>query len=349
MLDRLQTMTRAGVDLAAGEAGGAPDTRVARYAARQHGRLSVHQLAACGLDDSAIARRVVKGHLHRVHLGVYAVGHPGETLHARFMAAVLAGGEGAVLSHWAAGVLWGILRWDDRPVDVTARGSGNRRRRRGLRFHRSRSLAAGDVTSRHGIRVVSVARMLLEIAPQLSDRRLRRAARQALAEELVTLREIQDVIARGNGHRGTKRLAGVVAGAPAPTLSGHEDDVLDLVLAAGLEHPDVNRPLVVGGTTYRPDMRWAAQRLILEVDSSWHDDPMAQACDAERQADLEAFGERVLRTRRDQALAEPRQLVARLVAAGAPWAAVAPYAADSNQRAAALAVAGAQTRRARGM
>lgn len=280
----------------------------------------------------------MKGQVHRVHIGVYAVGHPGETLHAKFMAAVLAGGEGAVLSHWAAGVLWGILRWDDRPADVTVRGSGDRRGLPGIRFHRSRSLGPRDVTTRDGIRVVSVARVLLEIAPQLSDRRLRRVVRQGLAEELVTLQEIQDAIARGNGHRGTKRLAAVVGGAPAPTRSGHEDDVLDLLLAAGLEHPDVNRPLVVGGTTYRPDMRWAAQRLILEVDSSWHDDPVAQACDAERQADLEASGERVPRTRRDQALGDPRRLVARLVAAGAP------YAVDSNLRVPAVAMACAETR-----
>jgi very-short-patch-repair endonuclease len=343
MFDAPRRLRRATENPAWGASGGAPDARVARHAADQQGRVSVHQLAACGLDDSAIARRVVKGQLHRVHIGVYAVGHPGETLHAKFMAAVLAGGEGAVLSHWAAGALWGIFRWDDRPVDVTVRGSGNRRRRTGLRFHRSRSLAPADVTERDGIRVVSVARMLLEIAPQLSDRRLRRAVRQALAENLVTADEIQDVIARGNGHRGTKRLAAAIAGAPAPTLSGHEDDVLDLVLAGGLEHPDVNRPLVVGGVTYRPDMRWAAQRLILEVDSSWHDDPVAQACDAERQSDLEAFGERVLRTRREQALADPRQLVARLVAAGAP------RVMDSNRPMPAVAVADAETRSGRRM
>ena len=324
------------------EACATPDARVARYAALQHGRVSVPQLAACGLDDAAIARRVVKGHLHRVHIGVYAVGHPGETLHAKFMAAVLAGGEGAVLGHWAAGVLWGVLRCNERPVDVTVRGSGNRRRRPGIFFHRSRSLRAGDVTSHHGIRVVSVARMLLEVAPQLSDRRLRRAVRQALAEELVSVREIRDVVARGNGHRATKRLAALVD-IPAPTRSGHEDDVLDLVVAAGLEHPDVNRALVVGGVTYRPDMRWPAQRLILEVDSSWHDGPVAQESDAQRQADLEAFGERVLRTTRDQALAQPQQLIARLATAGAP------FAADSNPEGPVSARAGAETASAVGM
>ncbi|MBA3746232.1 MAG: type IV toxin-antitoxin system AbiEi family antitoxin domain-containing protein [Solirubrobacterales bacterium] len=303
----------------AGRAAGAkpPGVCVAEKAARQHGRIHVRQLAACGLDDAAIARRVKNGTLHRVHVGVYAVGHAGGSLHARFMAAVLAAGSGAVLSHWAAAVLWGLVRWDGRAVDVTAPGSGNRRRP-GIRFHRTRSMTPDDMTRREGIRVVTAARALLEIAPQLSDRRLRRVVRQALAEELTSAGEIADVVARANGHRSAKRLAVVIAGPPAPTRSGHEDDVLDLVLAARLQPPDVNKPLVVGGSTYRPDMRWPVQRLILEVDSVWHDDPVAQACDAERQADLEASGERVLRTTREQACSHPSQLVARLAAAGVP-------------------------------
>lgn len=294
-----------------------PDVCVAETAAQQHGRIHVRQLAGCGLDDSAIARRVRKGTLHRVHVGVYAVGHAGGSLQARFMAAVLAGGNGSVLSHWAAAVLWGLVRWDGRAIDVTVLGSGHRSRP-GIRFHRTRSMASGDVTGREDIRVVTAARALLEIAPQMSDYRLRRVVRQALAEELTSTEEIADVVGRANGHRAAKRLAAVVAGPSAPTRSGHEDDVLDLVLAAGLQPPDVNQPLVVEGFTYRPDLRWSGQRLILEIDSGWHDDPVAQACDAERQARLEAFGERVLRTTREQARLQPSQLVTRLIAAGAP-------------------------------
>jgi very-short-patch-repair endonuclease len=167
--------------------------------------------------------------------------------------------------------------------------------------------------------VTSAARALLEVAPQLSDARLRRAVRQAQAERAANVRQIADVVRRANGHRATKRLATVIAGGPAPTVSGHEDAVLDLVLAAGLEHPVVNERLVVGATAYRPDMRWPAARLILEVDSPWHDGRLAQRSDAARQADLEAAGERVLRTTLEQALLRPEQLVARLIAAGAPY------------------------------
>ena len=91
----------AGIAEAALTAGSAPprDLCVARIAAQQHGRIGVDQLRACGLDDAAVARRVRKGQLHRVHIGVYPVGHGDETPEAQFMAAVLAGGGAAHLSH----------------------------------------------------------------------------------------------------------------------------------------------------------------------------------------------------------------------------------------------------------
>jgi hypothetical protein len=295
-----------------------PDARVADRAARQHGRIRLDQLATCGLDRAAVARRVRKGQLHRVHTGVYAVGHAGETFQAQVMAAVLAGGVGAVASHWTSASLWGYVRWDGRRIDVTVRDTGGRSRS-GIRFHRTRSLDPRDARRHQGIPVTTAARALLEIAPQLSDRRLKRAVRQAQAERLANVRQIADVLRRANGHPAIRRLAAVIATGPAPTYSGHEDVVLDLILAAGLEHPDVNERLVVGATPYYPDMRWAAPRLILEVDSAWHDGPVAQEDDGARQADLEAAGERVLRTTLEQAILHPRQLVRRLVAGGAPY------------------------------
>lgn len=295
-----------------------PDLAVARIAERQHGRIRIDQLAACGLDGDAVARRVRKGHLHREYTGVYAVGHAGATLHARIMAAVLAGGEGAFASHWASATLHGFVRWDGRRIDVSVRGSGGRARE-GIRFHRPRVLAPRDLIRVQGIRTSTAARALLEIAPQLSDRQLKRAVRQAQAERATNVRQIADVLRRANGHKATRRLAAIIATGPAPTYSGHEDIVLDLVLDAGFEHPAVNRRLLVGGVTYHPDLRWPRQRLILEIDSAWHDGPLANELDATRQADLEAAGERVLRTTVEQAIGEPRQLIRRLAAAGAPY------------------------------
>ena len=303
-----------------------PDLRAARLAALQHGQITTRQLADCGLGKDAVMRRVRKGWLHPVHRGVYAVGYRPDTLHAQFTGAVLAGGEDASLSHWASCALAALVRWDDRWIDVTVRGSAGRTRP-GIRFHRARSLDPRDVTRRYGIPCTTPARAILEISPQLSDRRLKRVVRQAQAERLASVEQFAGVLRRANGHRGVKRITAIIATGAAPTASGHEDDVLDLLLRSGLEHPVVNGSLVVRGVPYRPDLRWPAQRLTLEIDSSpWHDGPVAEHLDAERQAELEAAGERVLRTTREQALADPGRLVARLLAAGAPRAAGARQA-----------------------
>jgi hypothetical protein len=165
-------------------------------------------------------------------------------------------------------------------------------------------------------------RVRLEIAPEVSDRRLKRLVRKAQAEKLASVRQFEAMLRRANGHPAAHRVAAIIATGAAPTYSDDEDQVLDLVLDEGFDHPAVNQRLIVGATTrrtpYYPDMRWPAQKLILEVDSAWHDGPLSQQLDAERQAELEASGERVLRTTKAQALADPRQLFARLDAAGAP-------------------------------
>ena len=299
-----------------------PDLRAARKAAGQHGCIRCDQLSACGLDRAAIARRVRKGWLHRMHTGVYAVGYRSSTLDAQFMAAVLAGGDGAYLTHWASCAEAGLVRWDGRRIDVTVRGASHRERA-GICFHRAGSLDPRDVERRNGIPCTTPARAILEIAPQLSDARLKRLVRKAQAEKLATTRQFAAVLRRAPNHAGAGRIARIIASGPAPTYSGDEDVVLDLLLDEGFEHPQVNQRLAVGPATrrtpYYPDLRWPAQRLILEIDSAWHDDPLSQELDAERQAELEAAGERVLRVRKEQALANPRQLFARLAAAGAPY------------------------------
>jgi predicted transcriptional regulator of viral defense system len=295
-----------------------PDVRIARIAGVQKGRIDIAGLRACGLDDDAVARRVRSGRLHRVHHGVYAVGHVDDTLEGRLMAAVLAGGRDASISGWATLALYALVRWDDRDVDVSVPAHGGGRRRDGIRFHRV-TLHARDTTRHRGIRTVTVARALLDVAPQLGDRRLTRLVRKAQMERVANVRQIAEVVRGARGRPGSRRLAAVIATGPAPTASTDEDVVLDLVLDAGFEHPDVNVALALDAATrYVPDLRWPAARLIVEIDSAWHDGRAERALDAERQAALEAAGERVLRTTREQAVLRPRQLVQRLVAAGAP-------------------------------
>jgi len=293
------------------------DARVARIAARQHGRIGVDDLRACGLNACAVARRTRAGRLHQVHYGVYAVGCVVDSLEGTFMAAVIAGGDCARLCGWETLALYDLVHWEGwRAIDVSVTSARRRSRDDGIRFHRFR-LEGRDITRRRGIRTVTAAHAIVEVAPQLGDRRLTRLVRKAQMEQHANVDQIADVIRRTRG-RPTRRLAAIIAGGAAPTASGDEDEVLDLLLQAGFEPPDVNKPLRVDANTYRPDLRWPRQRLVLEVDSPWHDDPAAQRDDADRQAALEAIGERVLRTTKEQAIRRPHQLVRRLELAGVP-------------------------------
>jgi len=138
------------------------DGRIAALAARQHGVVAARQLKALGLARQTIADRVATGRLHRVHRGVYAVGHPVLGGHGRWMAAVLACGPRAALSHASAGALWGVRPNAARRPDVSVPRSGGERP--GLRVHRARSLSPDEVTTHRGIPVTTPARTVLDLA-----------------------------------------------------------------------------------------------------------------------------------------------------------------------------------------
>ena len=270
-------------------------------AADHDGVLSLAQLRACGLSNRAIARRVRDGRLHRVHRGVYAVGHPAITLRGHLRAAVLACGENAVLSHFAAAAYWGFWSWEERLVDVTIVASGTRTIK-GVRVHRSRALGHPDALWRDGMRVTTPARTLLDLAAILPEKGLRAIVRRAQAQRAVSLRQIHELLARCNGHHGAAQLRAVIADGPAPTRTELEDAVLDLLDAGGIERPEINAPLRFGATTIIPDYLWREQRLAIEADSvTWHDHKLTREHDADKQAQLEAAGYRVLRVTHDQA------------------------------------------------
>jgi hypothetical protein len=297
-----------------------PDVLVAARAAEQWGVLSLAELLSCGLSRDAVGERVRNGRLHRLHSGVYAVGHPRVPREGRFLAAVKAAGSGAVLSHFSAAALWGIVPWEERHPEVTVPVTVTRRHPR-LRIHRSSMLAVADVTRHQGIPVTAPARTLLDLAATLPERALRRAVRQAQGLHRVNVRQLAELLARAGRRSGTVALRQVIATGPAPTRSELENVVLDLILNAGLQHPAVNVALILDGRRGVPDFRWPAERLVLEADgAAWHDDPIARRDDHDRQARLEAHGERVIRVTWQQAIAEPGQTLRRLRAAGAPEA-----------------------------
>ncbi len=289
-----------------------PDFRVADYAAKREGVMAIAELRECGLTDRAIRVRVRNGWLHRLHRGVYAVGHAGVSLRGRFRAAVLACGRGTALAFFAAAGDWEFIPWEERPIEVIVT-RGGARRIDGVRVHRSRSLTRRDVRWRDGIPVTSPARTLLDLATVLPERALRRAARQAQALKLVTIRELREITERCNGHRGAAKLRAVVADGPAPTRSPLEDVLLDLLDDAELPRPEINAPLRIGGETIIPDALWRGRRLAIEADSvTWHDHKLTRENDARKQAILEADGWRVLRITHEQAKRHPRQTLARI-------------------------------------
>jgi len=280
-----------------------PVRALAKFAAGQWGVVSRAELIALGLSAKQVKVLVRRGHLHLLHRGVYAVGHRNVTTEGRFLAAVKACGIDAVLSHYAAACFRGWLRYDGRPVDVTA---PTRRRRPGIKTHES------DLVERELLRQIPVTprlRTIIDLARVEEERLVKRALRQAR----FTPHELELLPRAGV-------LGRIVNLSAAPTASGNEDVVLDLVLKAGFTHPLVNAPYQLPGQVYFPDLWWPDVRLIVEVDShEYHDAPLDQRDDLERQSWLEAKGERVLRTTKPQVERDPSRFLARLRAAGAPY------------------------------
>jgi very-short-patch-repair endonuclease len=251
--------------------------------------MSRAQLLAAGLTAEAIRTRLASGRLHRLHSGVYAVGYPSPHPLARAMAAVLACGPRAVLSHRSAAALWEFeTRWR-RPIDVSAPQD---RRHRGVRAHRSRTLTARDVTRHHGIPVTTPARTLLDLADVIDDRALARALNEARVQRRVGIEDVVDLLARSPGRRGAPRLHALIARPDAPTRSVFEDAFLAFTERHHLPRPEVNQH--VAG--HEVDMLWRRERLIVELDGqAYHDHARPFERDRDRDADLLAAGLPVVR------------------------------------------------------
>jgi predicted transcriptional regulator of viral defense system len=173
---------------------------LAELAARQWGVVSLAQLGALGIGARAAQRRAQAGRLRRVHRGVYAVGGAVLPREGRWLAAVMACGPGAVLSHVSASVHWNLLNHDAPRPEVTAPAS--RHPIPGIRLHRSDSLDALDTTHHQGIPITTVHRTLLDLAANVPEHHLECALAQAERLQLYDHRAIESVIARSNGHEG---------------------------------------------------------------------------------------------------------------------------------------------------
>jgi very-short-patch-repair endonuclease len=259
-----------------------PDGRLAELAARQYGVVSRAQLYEIGFDRWAVRRRVESGRLHALHRGVYSVGHTVVNGHGRWLAAVLACGDGAVLSHRSAAALWGIRPTAAARIDVTVPHTSGVRSAARIVVHRSRRAVEAVTCDR--VPVTTPGRTLLDLATALPRRQLEKAAEMA---EALRLNVIVDP-----DHPGARRLAAAMAhDLSHTTRSPLEDDFLALCDRFEIPRPRVNA--IVEG--FEVDFCWPDERLVVETDGRHHLTRAAFERDRARDALLLVRGWRVMR------------------------------------------------------
>jgi very-short-patch-repair endonuclease len=240
------------------------DAAVAQLARRQIGVVTAAQLRACGLSRAAIAARAKDGRLQRLHRGVYAVAHRSLPPEAFWLAAVLACGPQAALSHRSAATAWELRHDGSRSFDVTSPRAGGKAKS-GITAHRS-NLDRADVTTHRGVPITTPARTLLDLAEVVPRAQLDRALEEAFRCRLTHRAALEATLARANGRRGVKPLQAALDSmhplAPR-TKSAFERRALALIAQHDLPRPLVN--VHVAGLEV--DLFWPAHKLVVELDS----------------------------------------------------------------------------------
>ena len=287
------------------------EARVEELAGGQHGLVTRAQLLGIGLGKGAVKYRVNSSRLWPVQRGVYRVG-PLVSPRMREMAAVLACGPKAVISHRSVAVVWQQLPppRELAPMDVTVR-SQDRRRRPGVRLHRCEGLEPDEVTTIEGIPVTTPARTLLDLASTVSSRELEQALARAERSGLVKREKLLSLVARHPRHRGARVLLSLLreGAAPAFTRSEAEERFLALMRKSRLPVPETNVTL----EGYEVDFLWRRERLVVEVDGfAFHSSPGQFERDRTRDAQLSAEGLQVVRVTWRQLVNEPEAMLVRL-------------------------------------
>lgn len=240
---------------------------MARLAEGQHGVVTRGQLVAVGLEEDAIDRRIAAGRLHRLHSGVYAVGHRVLSREGRWMAAVLACGPGAMLSHRSAAALWGIRKTAPETVDVTlARRS---RSSRALRRHVT-VIPDDERDLRHGIPVTTAARTILDLAATSPIDAVERDLRQLEYLRLTDRVPVVALVERYPGRRGVRRLRTVLERL-GDSPGGHLRSPLEQRFLRFLDRHDLPRPhfnawIPLPDGHVQVDCLWPESRQIVELD-----------------------------------------------------------------------------------
>lgn len=278
--------------------------------------VTIEQLQSCGLSSSAAAKRARAGRLHRHYPGVYSLLPSLPSQEARLLAAVLACGPAAVLSHRSALALWEICGTRPGPIDVTTatrRGTGDPR----IQAHRSRNLPTTDMTRRHGIPVTTVHRSLLDYAATATQRDLQRAVDEATYLRLLHMPSLDALLTARRGQRGTAALRRALGtrDRPVHTRSELERCFLELVTDAGLDPPLVNHRVSTPEGTFEVDFCWPQRRLIIETDGYRAHGPEHRFnSDRDRDQCLGSVGWHVYRFYPDQVFESPDQTAERVAA-----------------------------------
>jgi len=243
--------------------------RVASVAERQHGVISRRQLLEIGVPSSTIAEWVHAGHLHTVHRGVYAVGHPGVSREGRWMAAVLAGGEGSTLSHVPGARFTGLDRAKGiGPIHVTLR-RGHNRNVPGIRFHRPRELAQVDRMLRGRVPVTTAARTIFDLATILRPKDLRDRYEQAEYLEVLDHARLRTLVTEHPTHRGNPELRRLLDMPYVPlslTRSKLERVIFRVCRDHDLPLPEKDAPFL----GYELDFHWPDAHFVVETDGGQH-------------------------------------------------------------------------------
>jgi hypothetical protein len=284
--------------------------QLGRLASRQWGVVTRDQLAALGLGANGLARWIRAGRLIRIYRGVYALGHDRLRREGRWLAAVMACGPGAALSHRDAAALWELRQSSSALIDVSV-ASRNGRKRPGIRVHRSGRLPPTEVTVREGIPVTTVARTLLDLADVLDRQALKRAITQAEYLNRFDLTALNAVVQNNPGRRGAKLLE-AATGRRHRTRSGLELRFLGLLERHGVEEPDSG----VWIEGYEADFMWPDAGLIVELDgAAAHSTRAAFSADRLRDRRLWTAGFRTMRLT-DDALDDEAAVLDDLAQAG---------------------------------
>ena len=243
------------------------DRPLSELARRQHGVVARWQLLGRGMSKEEIDWRIRTGRLHPLHAGVYAVGHRLVSRQGRLMAAVLASGSEAVLSHHSAAMVWGLRDYTERRVEVTTPRKSTSTKR--IRRHHS-PLPPDERTVEEGIPVTTVPRTILDLAALESTDTVENLLRESEHRQLSDRLSLPDLIARYPGKRGTRKVQLAIDRLKEDPVgrkrSRLEERFAPFLRLHHLPLPRFNDWIVLGDKRYQVDCHWPDLRQIVELD-----------------------------------------------------------------------------------